>query len=545
MQLNHCTRCGRSVAPYSPGTASISEFFEYGTEPDTTQLECERCGVQHSPCLGDTGRACHGCGEFMPLYCDFCGACGHELTCLTSKVPREPNRGRGDAQGTVGIDDIIALGARLGALRDAAASRGIEFDRLIGHGGYGVVFAARGPGLAPPQGATSDGVDAVVKLPLLWPRVYDSRASRHGPGHIVQRGETGPFYIDSVHTEAQARALLEAACEAQKRRPCRVLPAFLGSVEIEGVFAAFFERLPGTSLAQEQPDGPSSLQSFCRNIAVALLDMHATFGPHGDVKPAHIYCSGTDCNVRLLDPLVDAEWFGSIGYTLGPNMCSNDREKVGRTQDVAALVPILAEIFGGDLGWGRDVLLSLCNRFNGRFGRGFDVERLRANLERELADVPSPIREWALKVGRDYIGFYGDTNAPPAAAPLEEDWAGERLRELAAIAIEGADNVAPPKVDAVAPSTVVAIDQAPPMIDARSKDLYCTHCGCAATPSRQESTRNNEHRHAGPDAYRCDRCGESSMLLILDETMYPGPCGHTVYARWKHCARCGTRTSSR
>lgn len=74
-----CTRCGREVAPYAAGTASVTEYFEYG-DPSAVEsgphYDCEACGALPSHSPHDTGIECGNCGAHIPLYLHFCANCG-------------------------------------------------------------------------------------------------------------------------------------------------------------------------------------------------------------------------------------------------------------------------------------------------------------------------------------------------------------------------------------------------------------------------------------------------------------------------------------
>ncbi len=331
------------------------------------------------------------------------------------------------------IDDVISLGERLRQLREDAATQGLELGELIGHGGYGVVFGLSGPRF----GAN------VVKLPLIWPDFDDEHpdvVSRgHGPNRITQVSPTGPFVARGARSEEEARELLEAACDRQTARPCAVLPRLIGRVELAGTPAAIFERLGGLPLRRHGPVWTRSFEGFCRHLSEALLILHRDFGPHGDLKPEHILCTGLDFEVRLIDPLpITDRWIGSVGYTLGRALSFGltegvSAEELARAQDVGALVPTLAELFGRDVGWGGRVLYVVANRFNGRFGQGFDPKRLVESLDRAIGDVPEPLRAWLARVGRDVIGLYAGSPLHPAETTLAEGWSEARLRELGAM----------------------------------------------------------------------------------------------------------------
>lgn len=80
--LRFCTRCGAKVEPYEPGSLSLHDFYEYGGElselvAGQSSYWCSRCNrTWLALSLSDTGFECKACGVFMPLYVDYCGACG-------------------------------------------------------------------------------------------------------------------------------------------------------------------------------------------------------------------------------------------------------------------------------------------------------------------------------------------------------------------------------------------------------------------------------------------------------------------------------------
>jgi len=140
------------------------------------------------------------------------------------------------------IEDMLEFGDRLWRVRSAAAERGWEIGRILGHGGYGVVFVCSGQDIG----------KVALKLPLLWPDAVnehpDAVSTAHGPNQIYLVSATGPFAARGVRTEEDARALLDAACARQAERPCDVLPQVFGRADLAGVPAALIVIVDGTPL---------------------------------------------------------------------------------------------------------------------------------------------------------------------------------------------------------------------------------------------------------------------------------------------------------
>lgn len=91
--LHFCTRCGERVSPYPPSRVSLSDLYEYGTEPAGLDAEphywCQACRrTWLATNLMDTGAGCPACHAFMPMAVRFCGACGAEMAPPKTR-PRE------------------------------------------------------------------------------------------------------------------------------------------------------------------------------------------------------------------------------------------------------------------------------------------------------------------------------------------------------------------------------------------------------------------------------------------------------------------------
>ena len=138
-----------------------------------------------------------------------------------------------------------------------------------------------------------------------------------------------------------------------------------------------------------------------------------TFGPHGDLKPAHIVLHGGG-RVRFLDPLVPAGWIGSAGYTLGPpggeaTADMHDRER--RSRDLGALVAIAAELAGESVGWSAGRARQLANKDGG-------TTDLRAHLESAFKKTPTAIAKFGRTAGNLFLDQFesGDVLSTDAVA---------------------------------------------------------------------------------------------------------------------------------
>jgi hypothetical protein len=217
---------------------------------------------------------------------------------------------------------------------------------------------------------------------------------------VEQIGLTGPFVAHGAATLDQAGMLLRGAAERQLAAMVgRPLAQLMWAGEIAGGPAALYERLLGPSLAELEGDRS---RRALPAIARALLDLHAAFGGHGDLKPGHVFVGHED--VAFIDPLGTDEWLGSRGYTLPlvRPMGGVDR----RFRDIVALAAIAIELWSGSPPWAGRLLYLLLNRLNGRFGGGFSFADLR-RLALEPADrLPEPHRRWVIGVVEE--AFDGD-----------------------------------------------------------------------------------------------------------------------------------------
>lgn len=288
------------------------------------------------------------------------------------------------------------LAHQLRDVADEALGYQLKVGRVLGAGSYSVVVAAEHPSL----GACA------VKIPWMDARREDPHPDTtdrgYGPLKMEPVSPTGPFMFESVRDLDAARALLRGACtEQQTHGNERPLARLHGVLELPSGPVAVYERIESRAWRDtlRQPGNPP--EGAIRATARALLALHRRFGAHGDLKPEHILWSGLDA--VFIDPLPASQhWLmGSIGYTL-PGLCVPERGRPETREhalvDLAALAAIIAESYGGTLGWSGRLTYILANRGNGRFGRGASLEDLRPLAEQGTHAVPSPLRAWVLDV---------------------------------------------------------------------------------------------------------------------------------------------------
>jgi hypothetical protein len=303
-----------------------------------------------------------------------------------------------------------------------ARRRGLAVGPLLGTGGYAVVVEAVSPQHGP----------CALKVPWVTPADEhpDAVPAGRGPNRIEQVSETGPFVLTGPRTLDEAAALLERACARQRRSgDAGPLARLHEVVELGGRPAALLERAPGESLRSSVDGDPARARRVMPGVARALQALHDAFGGHGDLKPDHIFVDGDE--VRFVDPLGDdSEWMGSIGYAL-PFVAQTAGPLAA---DLAALAAVLAEVWGGTVGWDGRLAYALVNQLNGRFGRYLPPEQVLARMREGLRGVPPPVASWVLEVGRTVL------RVRPAAgghATPDAAWCRARLSALAAMRPDG------------------------------------------------------------------------------------------------------------
>ncbi|MCZ6690955.1 MAG: phosphotransferase [Planctomycetota bacterium] len=314
------------------------------------------------------------------------------------------------------LADLAAAGQLLGRVAMDAEAQGLEMGRIVAVGGHSVLVAG-------------ERENSVIKIPSVLAgrgNVSDPRRRGQGPNRVRQVSPTGPIVLQGVRTQEQAEELLVAACDRHETALSVRLPRLLGRRDLAGVPVAIFEYLRGRSLGDAAPLPPAESGLLIRDVASALGELHDVFGAHGDIKPDHIFLQGPDRMVKFIDPLSHPHWLGSVGYMLGWHRSAGpDDEEARGLRDLGALVAIIAEMHGGDVGWDGGLVYLLANRGNGRFGRGLDFDRVRDDLRKGLSEVPSRLQSWAMEMGERYLDHIEGGGIP------DKGYCRGKLKELA------------------------------------------------------------------------------------------------------------------
>jgi hypothetical protein len=193
----------------------------------------------------------------------------------------------------------------------------------------------------------------------------------------------------SPATLEEASSLLAEICRRQQRLHVgRPLARLLGLLSLGGRTVALFERLQGPSLRSVLASSSPQAQAAAPALVRALIRLHDDFGSHGDLKPEHVFLDGGE--VAFIDPLPErGEWIGTPGYV--PPM-----HRGGRPDDLGSLAAILAELWGGTLGW-RDWFRR--RRVYWETGDERYLEMLREGA----FGAPAPIRQWIEEVGQKIL----------------------------------------------------------------------------------------------------------------------------------------------
>lgn len=309
--------------------------------------------------------------------------------------------------------------------KDANQQR-MEVCRLLGAGGYGAVFEARAPG----------EVDCVLKIAgIEFAGARTIHTGEMGPYRDAVPGSlftitgpspTGPLYPSAPVSVEQACSLLEEAWQRQQQVNGDIpLPRLFALFHLGGRPAVLLERLRGPSLTSLLAETPKKAQAVLPAVVQALLQLHNTFGKHGDLKPDHIFVE-TD-RVVFIDPLPENDqWVGSLGYTVPSPGIERDG---GLLRDLGSLAAILAECWGGNVGWDEGFVRCLANLHNGRFRcRGFQLSQGLDRMREGTRAVPSPVRSWILEIGQE---IFRDPFRGAAEQPVGPAWCRERLGWLA------------------------------------------------------------------------------------------------------------------
>jgi hypothetical protein len=314
----------------------------------------------------------------------------------------------------------------LAPVAEAAARQGLRLVRLLGAGGYGAVFEATAPGWG----------ECVLKVAgVEFAGACDVQDGEMGPYRDVLphslygiRGPslTGPLLPAAPASLEEASSLLQEACRRQQEAGADCpLARLLALWHLGGRPAALFERLRGRSLRYLLTHAPAAARAAAPAVVHALTALHDTFGGHGDLKPEHVFVDNG--RVVFIDPLPEGvRWVGSLGYAL-PVLGGGADD--GPRKDLGSLAAILAELWGGTVGWDQQVVYCLANFGNGRFRcAGFEPAHVLRRMREGTAAVPAPVQAWILGVGQDLLDDWAD-----AGARCDPGWSRSRLEALTSL----------------------------------------------------------------------------------------------------------------
>ena len=288
-------------------------------------------------------------------------------------------RGRGRT-----LQELVAEGEFLQALLRESQREGLEIGRLMAIGGYSTVFWA-----------TFDGQDCVLKVPWFPPNDVNDHPQEvkegYGPLSIELVSPTGPFCLRAAQSQEEAAKLLSEVGDHQRENPSSRLSKLLAVKELGGHQCLLYEPLSAQTLQWKTRYWPEEAKELIPQLAQALGELHATFGPHGDLKPEHVFL--TESGPIFIDPLLSTDWIGSVGYALPLPFRDN------KLRDLGGLAEMIAQMWSASLRWDGSLLYALVNRGNGRFGRGFDSKRTEEDMLLGTEAIDEPIRQWVRDVG--------------------------------------------------------------------------------------------------------------------------------------------------
>jgi hypothetical protein len=314
----------------------------------------------------------------------------------------------------------------LAPVAEEAAQQGIQVGRLLGAGGYGAVFEAISPGWG-------ECVLKVAGVEFAGPK--DILDGEHGPYRdslphslygISGPSATGPRLPSAPASLEQAGSLLEDACRRQQDQGAEwPLARLFAVLRLGGRPAALFERLHGRSLRSLLADAREKAQATVPVLVRALTLLHDTFGAHGDLKPDHVFVD--DGRVVFIDPLPEKSgWIGSLGYALPFMYYEMDN---GRLKDLGSLAAMLAELWGGSVGWDKPLARCMANLNNDRFScREFELTHVLDRMRDGTAAVPLPMQSWILDIGQAFLDYWTIADAAPRRDP---GWCRGQLEALA------------------------------------------------------------------------------------------------------------------
>ncbi len=326
------------------------------------------------------------------------------------------------------FSEIGADAAIVAAMAREAEHQGLAPGRLLAWGGYSAVFQAEPEDLGP----------CVLKVP--WPPRYQvgdipiTMPPAAGPNRLRRDEPTGHVRLDRpANFDDAAMLLRESLAQQQGRKAGRPLARLLRSLSLARVPVGLYERLQGPSLEELVYRDPERARSLLAPLARALLELHRVFGPHGDLKPSHVFAEGEA--VVLIDPVVSPGWLGSLGYALPietpPEAPPELSAEAGRARDVAAWCSVAVRTWQRSFGWEESQLLRLAARSPPPIPPpapnpfGTTPADLAGAVELATAGLPVPLG------GAIRLAALHALELARGVRPLEPGWASGTLEELA------------------------------------------------------------------------------------------------------------------
>jgi hypothetical protein len=314
------------------------------------------------------------------------------------------------------LADLAAADSRLARVAEDASRQGLVVRGLLGAGGYAAAFEAMSPRHGP----------CVLKVPCLPGAPPPDGETGSGPHRVTQVSETGPFVLTGPRSLDEASALLERACRRQRETGCgRPLAVLLETLSLDDRPAALFERAPGVSLRSLMAEAPDEARAAIPCVARALSRLHEVFGGHGDLKPEHIFVGNGE--VVFIDPLdIEDQWVGSLGYVLPCVWWHGEDTAVLR--DLTGVAAVLAEAWGGNVGWDGGLVHRLLNYLADADLAGCAGADVPERMKAGLRPAPPSLRQWILDAAAAALGTYNLAEPEP---PRELEWSRGRLEALA------------------------------------------------------------------------------------------------------------------
>lgn len=361
------------------------------------------------------------------------------------------------------------------------------------------------------------------------------RVPRSVPAAALGRGD-GPFVVAADGTAtgvdglAHARTLFEQGIDRQRGVERGPLARFVDRLELDGVPVALHER----------PAGGAPTPADVPAIARALAELHATFGYHGHLAPAHVVVDHE--GVAFTDPLPPSpRLLGALGYALPIHAAALAPTDEGLLlRDVAALAALAAELHGVDLGWDARFAAHLEHTANRGVGRPWDARPALAELARRARAIADEhVRGWIVAAGRLALDHYlpapsvrPTSTAPRAAAPGTAHSLLARFDLHAGLGALAAELAASPSLlDFVAlerglPIHTAPHDQPDPAIAFEAREVSFARIA-AALPALAHLYGEPPPVEVPPIAHHADVYAETrplrALLLDVDRLLAPTP----------------------